>query len=44
MRLPPSHHPFIDGAFHEINQSFWATPIHGPPEVDMGPAVLASQQ
>ena len=23
----PSHHPFLDGMFHEINQPFLGTPI-----------------
>ena len=25
----PSHHPLLDGIFHDINQPFWGTPICG---------------
>ena len=27
----PSHHPFLNGIFHEINQPFWGSPILGNP-------------
>ena len=30
-RGTPSHHPFLDGIFHEINHHFWASPIWGNP-------------
>ena len=32
-RGTPSHHPFLDGIFHEINQPFGGTPISGNPHI-----------